>query len=102
MILLVEDSDKNWKLVRDVSTFKGYEIIEPKRGKRVPVLDMVWARPRDSRVDSGDGWVTELRRSASICKPKRRKNQWVFTIEIFRSKFNTALGIEAQGFCQIK
>ena len=89
------------KLVRDVWTFKGYEIIEPKRGRHVPVLDMVWARPRDSRVDSG-GWVTELRGSAPICKPKRRKNQWVFTIAIFRSKFNTALGIEAQGFCMIK
>ena len=67
----------------------------------MPVLDMVWTRPRDSRVDSG-GWVTELRGSAPICKPKRRKNQWVFTIAIFRSKFNTALGIEAQGFCMIK
>jgi len=33
LIRVVEDSDKNWKLVRDVSTFKGYEIIEPKRGK---------------------------------------------------------------------
>ena len=65
------------------------------------MLDMVWARPRDSRVDSG-GRVTELRGSAPICKPERRKNKWVFTIAIFRSKFNTALGIEAQGFCMIK
>jgi len=33
LILVVEDSDKNWKLVRDVSTFKGYEIMEPKRAR---------------------------------------------------------------------
>jgi len=28
LILIVEDNDKNRKLVRDVLTFKGYEIIE--------------------------------------------------------------------------
>ena len=28
LILVVEDNDKNRKLVRDVLTFKGYEIIE--------------------------------------------------------------------------
>jgi CheY-like chemotaxis protein len=28
LILIVEDNDKNRKLVRDVLTFKGYETIE--------------------------------------------------------------------------
>jgi two-component system, cell cycle response regulator DivK len=35
LILVVEDNDKNRKLVRDVLTFKGYEIIEAETGKRV-------------------------------------------------------------------
>jgi len=34
LILVVEDHDKNRKLVRDVLTFKGYEIIEAETGKR--------------------------------------------------------------------
>ena len=34
LILVVEDNDKNRKLVRDVLTFKGYEIIEAATGKR--------------------------------------------------------------------
>src|SRR5207245_7935955 len=33
MILVVEDNDKNRKLVRDVLTFKGYEIIEAETGE---------------------------------------------------------------------
>ena len=33
LILVVEDHDKNRKLVRDVLTFKGYEIIEAETGK---------------------------------------------------------------------
>jgi two-component system, cell cycle response regulator DivK len=33
-LILVEDNDKNRKLVRDVLTFKGYDIIEAERGKR--------------------------------------------------------------------
>jgi two-component system, cell cycle response regulator DivK len=32
-ILVVEDNDKNRKLVRDVLTFKGYEIIEAETGE---------------------------------------------------------------------
>ncbi len=33
LILIVEDNDKNRKLVRDVSTFKGYETIESETGE---------------------------------------------------------------------
>ena len=33
LILLVEDNDKSRKLVRDVLTFKGYEIIEAETGE---------------------------------------------------------------------
>ena len=33
LILVVEDNDKNCKLVRDVLTFKGYEIIEAETGE---------------------------------------------------------------------
>jgi two-component system, cell cycle response regulator DivK len=33
LILVVEDHDKNRKLVRDVLTFKGYEIIEAETGE---------------------------------------------------------------------
>src|SRR5215472_7294638 len=33
LILVVEDNEKNRKLVRDVLTFKGYEIIEAETGE---------------------------------------------------------------------
>src|SRR5262252_2256331 len=33
LILVVEDNDKNRKLVRDVLTFKGYDIIEAETGE---------------------------------------------------------------------
>src|SRR5439155_17486206 len=33
LILMVEDNEKNRKLVRDVLTFKGYEVIETERGE---------------------------------------------------------------------
>src|SRR3989454_5094483 len=33
LILVVEDHDKNRKLVRDVLTFKGYEIVEAETGE---------------------------------------------------------------------
>jgi CheY-like chemotaxis protein len=35
LILVVEDNDKSRKLVRDVLTFKGSEIIEAETGKKV-------------------------------------------------------------------
>src|SRR5262249_10283318 len=34
LILVVEDNDKNRKLVRDVLTFKGYDIIEAESGEQ--------------------------------------------------------------------
>jgi len=37
LILIVEDNDKNRKLVRDVLTFKGYDLIETETAKRVSV-----------------------------------------------------------------
>jgi two-component system cell cycle response regulator DivK len=33
LILIVEDNDKNRKLVRDVLPFKGYEVIETETGE---------------------------------------------------------------------
>jgi CheY-like chemotaxis protein len=33
LILIVEDNDKNRKLVRDVLTFKGYAVIESETGE---------------------------------------------------------------------
>jgi CheY-like chemotaxis protein len=33
LVLIVEDNDKNRKLVRDVLTFKGYEVIESETGE---------------------------------------------------------------------
>ena len=33
LILVVEDNEKNRKLVRDVLTFKGYQVIETERGE---------------------------------------------------------------------
>ena len=33
LVLIVEDNDKNRKLVRDVLTFKGYEIVEAETGE---------------------------------------------------------------------
>jgi CheY-like chemotaxis protein len=33
LILIVEDNEKNRKLVRDVLTFKGYEVIEAETGE---------------------------------------------------------------------
>jgi two-component system cell cycle response regulator DivK len=40
LILVVEDNDKNRKLVRDVLTFKGYEIIEAETGEE----GVVWPK----------------------------------------------------------
>ena len=33
LILVVEDNEKNRRLVRDVLTFKGYQVIETERGE---------------------------------------------------------------------
>jgi two-component system, cell cycle response regulator DivK len=46
LILVVEDNDKNRKLVRDVLTFKGYEIIEAETGEEgVRLAADTWPRP---------------------------------------------------------
>ena len=37
LILVVEDNDHSRKLVRDVLTFKGYQIIEAETGKTASV-----------------------------------------------------------------
>jgi len=58
LILVVEDNDKNRKLVRDVLTFKGYEIIEAETGeegvrlaqeRRPSLVLMGHSAPRDRR-----------------------------------------------------
>jgi len=46
LILIVEDNDKNRKLVRDVLTFKGYEVIETETGEEGVEL----ARERSPRL----------------------------------------------------
>jgi two-component system cell cycle response regulator DivK len=64
LILIVEDNDKNRKLVRDVLTFKGYEAIETETGEeglrlaqeRCPSLVLM-----DIRLPGIDG-VEALRR----------------------------------------
>jgi hypothetical protein len=43
-----------------------------------------------------------VQRSATICKAVRRRFSCDPDAPIFRSKFSTALGIEAQGFCMLK
>jgi len=64
LILIVEDNDKNRKLVRDVLTFKGYKVIETETGEggirlareRCPSLVLM-----DIRLPGIDG-VEALRR----------------------------------------
>ena len=64
LILIVDDNDKNRKLVRDVLTFKGYEVIESETGEegvrlaqeRCPSLVLM-----DIRLPGIDG-VEALRR----------------------------------------
>ena len=69
LILVVEDHDKNRKLVRDVLTFKGYEIIEAETGEegvrlaqeRCPSLVLMDIRlPGIDGIEHSDG-----------CEPRR-------------------------------
>src|SRR3984893_3308327 len=64
LILVVEDHEKNRKLVRDVLTFKGYEVIEAETGEEGVRLALE-RRPRlvlmDIRLPGIDG-VEALRR----------------------------------------
>lgn len=41
-------------------------------------------------------------RFAAICKPITQKYSGVLEALIYRSKFNVALGVEAQRFCLVK
>jgi len=74
LILIVEDNDKNRKLVRDVLTFKGYETIESETGEegvrlaeeRRPSLVLM-----DIRLPGIDG-VEALRRLRA-----ERTTQWI-------------------------
>jgi two-component system, cell cycle response regulator DivK len=64
LILVVEDNDKSRKLVRDVLTFKGYEVIEAETGEEG--VRLAQARPpslvlMDIRLPGIDG-VEALRR----------------------------------------
>ncbi len=64
LILIVEDNEKNRKLVRDVLTFKGYEVIEAETGEEG--VRLAQARPpslvlMDIRLPGIDG-VEALRR----------------------------------------
>jgi len=43
-----------------------------------------------------------MQRSATICNVMTRKLLRSRAASIYRSKFNVALGIEAQGFCVLK
>jgi CheY-like chemotaxis protein len=64
LILIVEDHEKNRKLVRDVLTYKGYEVIEAETGEEGVRLALE-RRPRlvlmDIRLPGIDG-VEALRR----------------------------------------
>ena len=63
LILVVEDNDKNRKLVRDVLTFKGYEIIEAETGEEG------WAR--FSKAPSPPTSQLSSRRSSSWSSTSR-------------------------------
>jgi two-component system, cell cycle response regulator DivK len=64
LILVVEDNDKSRKLVRDVLTFKGYEVVEAETGEEG--VRLAQARPpslvlMDIRLPGIDG-IEALRR----------------------------------------
>jgi hypothetical protein len=56
--------------------------------------------PRESPVVAPG--LRSVQRSATICKVMTRMCAENRVTSIFRSKFNVALGIEAQGFCQLR
>jgi two-component system, cell cycle response regulator DivK len=90
LILIVEDNDKNRKLVRDVLTFKGYEVIESETGEegvrlaqerrpslvlmdiRLPGIDGVEAlrRLRAERTTRG---IPVMAMTASVMSEDRQK-----------------------------
>ena len=90
LILVVEDNDKNRKLVRDVLTFKGYEIIEAETGEegvrlaqerhpslilmdiRLPGIDGIEALRR-LRVEQATRGIPIMAMTASVMTADRQK-----------------------------
>ena len=90
LILVVEDNDKNRKLVRDVLTFKGYEIIEAETGEegvrlaqerhpslvlmdiRLPGIDGVEAL-RQLRAEASTREIPIMAMTASVMTADRQK-----------------------------
>ena len=90
LILVVEDNDKNRKLVRDVLTFKGYEIIEAETGEegvhlaqerhpslilmdiRLPGIDGIEALRR-LRAEQATRRIPIMAMTASVMTADRRK-----------------------------
>jgi two-component system cell cycle response regulator DivK len=90
LILIVEDNDKNRKLVRDVLTFKGYEVIEAETGDegvrlaqerrpnlvlmdiRLPGIDGVEALRR-LRADETTREIPVMAMTASVMSADRQK-----------------------------
>jgi CheY-like chemotaxis protein len=90
LILVVEDNDKNRKLVRDVLTFKGYEIIEAETGEegvrlaqerrpslvlmdiRLPGIDGIEAL-RQLRAEEATRAIPIMAMTASVMTADRQK-----------------------------
>jgi len=90
LILVVEDNDKNRKLVRDVLTFKGYEIIEAETGEegvrlaqerhpslvlmdiRLPGIDGIEAL-RQLRAEEATREIPIMAMTASVMTADRQK-----------------------------
>ena len=90
LILIVEDNDKNRKLVRDVLTFKGYETIESETGEegvrlaeerrpslvlmdiRLPGIDGVEALRR-LRAEEPTRGIPVMAMTASVMSEDRQK-----------------------------
>ena len=90
LILIVEDNDKNRKLVRDVLTFKGYEVIESETGEegvrlaqerrpslvlmdiRLPGIDGVEALRR-LRAEETTRGIPVMAMTASVMNEDRQK-----------------------------
>ena len=90
LILVVEDNDKNRKLVRDVLTFKGYEVIESETGEegvrlaqerrpslilmdiRLPGIDGVEALRR-LRAEETTRGIPVMAMTASVISEDRQK-----------------------------
>jgi CheY-like chemotaxis protein len=90
LVLIVEDNEKNRKLVRDVLTFKGYEVIESETGEegvrlaqerrpslvlmdiRLPGIDGVEALRR-LRAEENTREISVMAMTASVMSEDRQK-----------------------------